>query len=80
MSLPLLSTKFNIPSPGAKIVRRPRLLRLLDQSLNQNTTLTLVCGPAGYGKTTIVSDWLQTSQKIRPDQFAWLTLERGDDD
>ncbi len=78
--LPLLSTKFNIPSTGAKIVRRPRLLRLLDQSLNQNTTLTLVCGPAGYGKTTIVSDWLQTSQKIHPDQFAWLTLERGDND
>jgi LuxR family transcriptional regulator, maltose regulon positive regulatory protein len=78
--LPLLSTKFNIPSPGAKIVRRPRLMRILDQSLEQNTRLALVCGPAGYGKTTVVSEWLQASQKIHPDQFAWLTLESGDDD
>ncbi len=80
MSLPLLSTKFNVPPAGAKIIHRQRLLRILDESLGQNASLTLVCGPAGYGKTTVVSEWLRTSQQIRPDQFAWLTLERGDDD
>ncbi len=42
--------------------------------------VTLVCGPAGYGKTTAVSEWLQGSKKIRSRQFAWITLERGDDD
>ena len=80
MSLPLLSTKFNTPSTGVKLVHRPRLLRMLDENLEQNASLILVCGPAGYGKTTLVSEWLQTSQKIHPDQFAWLTLERGDND
>lgn len=79
MSLPLLSTKFNIPQAGARLVHRQRLLRILDESLTENTSLTLVCGPAGYGKTTLVSEWLRTSQPLRPDQIAWLTLERSDD-
>lgn len=80
MPLALLSTKFNIPAIGSKIVPRPRLLRLLDESLEKNAALILVCGPAGCGKTTVVSEWLQASQKLHEDQFAWLTLERGDDD
>lgn len=80
MALPLLSTKFILPPAGAKIIRRQRLLRLLDESLEQNVSLALICGPAGYGKTTIVSEWLRSSQHIRPDQYAWLTLERSDDD
>jgi LuxR family maltose regulon positive regulatory protein len=53
---------------------------MLDDSLERNAALILICGPAGYGKTTIVSDWLQNSKKILPGHFAWLTLERGDDD
>jgi LuxR family maltose regulon positive regulatory protein len=77
---PLLSTKFNIPPTGAKFVRRQRLERILDEGLEQNASLILVCGPAGYGKTTTVSEWLQTSQMLSLDQVAWLTLERGDDD
>ena len=80
MSIPLLSTKFNIPPVGAKTIHRQRLLRILDESLGQTASLILVCGPAGYGKTTIVSEWLRTSQEIHPDRFAWLTLERSDDD
>lgn len=52
----------------------------MDEGLEQNASLILVCGPAGYGKTTVVSEWLQTSQKLSLDQVAWLTLERGDDD
>ncbi len=56
------------------------LERILDEGLEQNAPLILVCGPAGYGKTTAVSEWLQTSQKLSLDRVAWLTLERGDDD
>ena len=52
----------------------------MDDGLEQNASLLLVCGPAGYGKTTAVSEWLRTSQKLSLDQVAWLTLERGDDD
>lgn len=80
MSQPLLSTKFNIPTTGGKIIGRPRLLRLLDASLEKNIRLTLVCGPAGYGKTTVVSDWLQSSKEIPPDQVAWLTIDIEDND
>jgi LuxR family transcriptional regulator, maltose regulon positive regulatory protein len=80
LSAPLLSTKFSIPLTGSKIVHRQRLWQILDEGLEQNVSLILVCGPAGYGKTTLVSEWLQASQKVRVHQFAWLALEHGDDD
>ena len=80
MSIPLLSTKFNTPPIGTKYVHRPRLLRILDAGLEKNTSLILVCGPAGYGKTTVVSDWLRVTQASRKNNVAWLTLESGDDD
>jgi len=73
LSIHLLSTKFNIPSTVTKVVRRLRLLRLLDEGLEKSASLILVCGPAGYGKTTIVSEWLQVSNIFRHDQVAWLT-------
>ncbi len=79
MSIPLLSTKFNLPLTGFKLVHRLRLFRILDGGLEPNVSLILVCGPAGYGKTTLVCEWLQASQKVHPNQFAWLTLEHGDD-
>ncbi len=80
MSTPLLSTKFSLPLTSAKLVQRQRLWRILNQGLEQKTSLILVCGPAGYGKTTAVSEWLQASQQLHPGRFAWLTLERSDDD
>jgi LuxR family maltose regulon positive regulatory protein len=74
---PSLST-VNVPAPDLAL-QRPRLLRILDESLVLNASLTLVCGPAGYGKTTIISDWLRTVTTIAPHRTAWLTLERSDD-
>jgi LuxR family maltose regulon positive regulatory protein len=80
LTLLLLSTKFDVPPTGAKIVKRPRLLRKLETGLQQNALLILACGPAGYGKTTIVGEWLRTSGEIQPDQVTWLTLENGDNE
>ncbi len=80
MSTPLLSTKFNIPPVGTKFVNRPRLLRILDAGLEKNSSLILVCGPAGYGKTSVVCDWLRSLPQSHPNNIAWLTLESGDDD
>ncbi len=80
MALPLLSTKFNLPTIGDKTVQRPRLLSILDACREHSIHLALVCAPAGYGKTTLVSAWLQTSPAFRADQIAWLTLENSDDD
>ena len=80
MPIPLLATKLNIPAAGARVIHRPRLLRALDEAVEQAAAVILVCGPAGYGKTTLVSQWLRSSSSIQPNQVAWLTLEAGDDD
>jgi LuxR family transcriptional regulator, maltose regulon positive regulatory protein len=80
LSIPLLATKFNAPSLGERLVHRQRLLQLLDESQASPVSLVLVCGPAGYGKTTIVSEWLHILHASHPGCAAWLTLESGDDD
>jgi LuxR family maltose regulon positive regulatory protein len=57
MSTPLLATKLHIPPLRARIVRRPRLFERLDAGLRHR--LTLLSAPAGFGKTTLLSAWLQ---------------------
>ena len=56
MPSPLLLTKFYVPHLRAEHVWRPRLTRRLDDVLTRR--LTLVCAPAGYGKTTLIAEWL----------------------
>ena len=64
MSILLLATKLYIPPPRPNLVSRPRLIRRLDEGLRQGPgggffrKLTLLSAPAGYGKTTLVVDWL----------------------
>ncbi len=53
----LLATKLHIPQLRRDLVRRPRLLQRLDAG--PQGKLTLVSAPAGYGKTTLVSDWIR---------------------
>ena len=59
----ILATKLYIPSPRLTIVRRPRLIERLNQGLWQaqgsGSKLTLISAPAGFGKTTLVSDWVE---------------------
>lgn len=74
MLTPILATKLYIPSPRAKVVLRPRLLGRLNDGLHRK--LTLVCAPAGFGKTTLVSEWLAGCEK----PTAWLSLDEGDSD
>jgi LuxR family maltose regulon positive regulatory protein len=71
---PLLATKLFVPPLRPSRVPRPRLVTQLSQGLGRK--LTLVSAPAGFGKTTLVADWLQ--QVERP--FAWLSLDEGDDE
>jgi LuxR family maltose regulon positive regulatory protein len=72
----LLATKLHRPRPTPSLVARPRLTQRLDQGLRQGHRLFLVVAPAGYGKTTLVTDWLgQTSIPS-----AWLSLDEGDND
>ena len=58
---PLLLTKFYVPHLRAEHVWRPRLTRRLDDVLTRG--ITLVCAPAGYGKTMLIAEWL-TGRKI----------------
>ena len=57
MVFSLLSTKYHIPSTGIQCVARDHLLQKLNGGLRQGVRVILVCAPAGYGKTTLVSEW-----------------------
>ncbi len=79
MSVPILSTKLYIPPPRPKIVLRPRLVERLTQGLHRK--LTLISAPAGFGKTTLVSEWVQAMGGVTPPlAVAWLSLDEGDKD
>ena len=74
MSAPILATKLYIPTPRPKAVRRPHLIARLNQGLGNK--LTLISAPAGFGKTTLLSEWVANCG--RP--VAWLSLDEGDND
>ncbi|MEW5870791.1 MAG: AAA family ATPase [Chloroflexota bacterium] len=73
----ILATKLYLPLPRPQIVSRSRLLERLDEGLQRK--LTLVSAPAGFGKTTLVSEWLAACQRRTPAaRTAWLSLDEGD--
>ena len=73
---PILATKLYIPPPRPKIVLRPRLIERLNEGLSSGRKLTLISASAGFGKTTLVSEWVAGCG--RP--VAWLSLDEGDND
>ena len=58
METPLLQTKLYIPPPRHNLVSRPRLIERLNAGLHRK--LTLVSAPDGFGKTTPVTEWLNS--------------------
>ena len=76
MATPILATKLYIPPPRPKVVLRPRLIEQLNEGLPAGRKLTLISAPAGFGKTTLVSEWVTGCK--RP--AAWLSLDEGDSD
>jgi len=76
MSTPILATKLYIPPPRPKIVLRPRLIERMNDGLSSGCKLTLISASAGFGKTTLVSEWVAGCE--RP--AAWLSLDEGDND
>jgi LuxR family maltose regulon positive regulatory protein len=70
----LLMTKLHVPRLRRGLISRPRLTAQLDDGFTQ--PLTLIAAPAGFGKTTLVADWL--GQRNLP--AAWVSLDAGDDD
>jgi LuxR family maltose regulon positive regulatory protein len=63
MTVPLLATKLFIPPPRSGLVPRPRLLQRLNDGLRWGHRLTLISAPAGFGKTTLLSAWVQSLQQ-----------------
>lgn len=74
--LHLLTTKLHAPLPRPDLVARLRLTQRLDDGVRQRHRLILVSAPAGYGKTTLVVDWLH-GQSL---PFQWLSLDEDDND
>jgi LuxR family transcriptional regulator, maltose regulon positive regulatory protein len=81
VSTPVLATKLFPPSRRETLVARPRLAEQLDASLADDHHLTLVSAPAGFGKTTLLTAWLESlDQERREVVTAWVSLDSGDND
>ncbi len=76
MAPPMLATKLHIPSPRLLRVYRLRLLTRLNAGPPRAPGVTLVAAPAGFGKTTLISEWVGA----RRQPTAWLSLDEGDND
>jgi LuxR family maltose regulon positive regulatory protein len=76
MSTLLLKTKLHIPPPIPNPVARPRLIKRLDKALRLGHKLTLILAPAGFGKTTLLSEWAA----VCGIPVAWVSLDSGDND
>lgn len=74
MSTPILATKLYLPPPRPKVVTRPRLIERLNEGLHHK--LTLISAPAGFGKTTLISEWIAGCGQ----PTAWLSLDESDND
>ena len=71
---PIVATKLYLPRLRPNVVSRPRLIGRLNEGLHRK--LTLISAPAGFGKTTLISAWIEGSK--RP--VAWLSLDEGEND
>ena len=83
MSTTLLTTKLYVPPLRANLVPRPRLIERLDEGIDRK--FTLVSAPAGFGKTTLLSEWVDRIRAGKgavpaPQGIAWLSLEEEDND
>jgi len=76
VSLNLLATKLYIPTARKDFVPRLRLLQVLNDAWQQGKKLVLVSAPAGYGKTTLIIEWLPELQT----KTAWISLDKADND
>jgi len=78
---PFLTTKLHAPPARPGLVPRPHLTERLNRGLagpgdSFVRRVTLICAPAGFGKTTLVTQWLSSA----PRPFTWLSLDEGDND
>jgi len=77
---PILTTKLHVPSLGRGLVPRWRLIERLARGLERK--LSLISAPAGFGKTTLLAEWVRTlrERKPAPADISWLSLDEEDND
>ncbi len=86
MSLALSSAKLHTPLLRQNVVARIRLIGKLDLGLHRTTRLILVSAPAGFGKTTLLVEWLHSASgpSVVDSKFgfksAWVSLDEADND
>ena len=76
MPVSILATKLYIPHPPPNAVLRPRLAKRLLEGIQRPNTWALVSGPAGFGKTSLLSEFIEQY----PQSVAWLALDGADND
>src|SRR5690349_7826176 len=74
MAYPLIATKLLVPRLRREVVHRARLHELMDQGARSR--LTLISAPAGFGKTTLLVDWLA----VRNAAAVWISLDATDNE
>ena len=80
----ILSTKLFIPATRPELVSRPRLIERLNEGLRKK--LTLISAPAGFGKTTLLTEWLNIlrgnaeEETQTENRISWLSLDENDND
>ena len=82
MSVPIILPKLFIPGTRPDLVSRSHLIDQLNTGLHRK--LTLISAPAGFGKTTVVTEWIRNLQDESPSEnptkIAWYSLDEGDND
>src|SRR3954452_6818554 len=86
--MPILGTKLHLPTSRRQLVPRPRLTEQLLAAPRSMPRLVLVAAPAGFGKTTVLTQWLTVPEPKSADsgaaapsrRVAWLSLDQGDSD
>ncbi len=73
----LVSTKLRFSQTRPKLVARPRLIAKLKREAGRK--LTLISAPAGFGKTTLLLEWLRVLADSEG-SVAWVSLDEGDND
>ena len=77
MSSQLIATKLSVPAKPRRGLARPRLVERLERGAEAR--LTLVSAPAGFGKTTLLAEWLADSSAVDR-SVAWLSLDPTDNE
>jgi LuxR family maltose regulon positive regulatory protein len=77
MTIALLATKLFIPAAHSQRIPRPQLTGRLAEGATRK--LTLLSAPAGFGKTSLLTEWIATADPAAA-HFAWLSLDEHDDD